>query len=160
MNQLELERILTRIFTNSPGRTRGMRSSIKCLGVFPADHQPCVEEISRNIPCCYVMNTDGCVDPGTHWVAFFHPSQNILEFFDSFGRAPTELGFAIPNTSSVLYNKYPVQAEMSILCGELCTIYLYFRAQGYPFKELISHLSSKSDKEFKTIFLKVVEGIK
>ena len=151
MNDLEIEEILKRIL--------GKHKGLKFFGVFPADHQPCIDEILHHIPCCYVMNTDSCVDPGTHWVAFLHPAPYVLEFFDSFGRSPVQLGFAIPNNFTLIYNTSAIQSENSTLCGELCIIFLYYRAHAITFNKIISQLSSKSDTLIKNIFHKLVKVI-
>ena len=53
-------------------------------GVFPADEVP---EIIDTFPCGFVANTDPSTEPGTHWVAFYFPSREKGEFFDSYGNA-------------------------------------------------------------------------
>ena len=48
-------------------------------GVFAADELP--KTITS--PCGFVANTDPSTEPGTHWVAFYFPSREKGEFFDS-----------------------------------------------------------------------------
>ena len=39
-------------------------------------------------PCGFVANTDPSDEPGTHWIAFYFPSKQKGEFFDSYGKPP------------------------------------------------------------------------
>ena len=57
----------------------------KFCGVIPSDKLP--QTIDR-YPCGFVANTDPSSGPGTHWVAFYFPSEEKGEFFDSYGHAP------------------------------------------------------------------------
>ena len=50
-------------------------------GVFAADEVPKI----ITSPCGFVANTDPSTEPGTHWVAFYFPSREKGEFFDSYG---------------------------------------------------------------------------
>ena len=58
-------------------------------GVFAADELPKV----ITSPCGFVANTDPSTEPGTHWVAFYFPSRDKGEFFDSYGYPPEHYGF-------------------------------------------------------------------
>ena len=51
-------------------------------GVFAADELP---KTFDTFPCGLVANTDPSTEPGTHWVAFYFPSRDKGEFFDSYG---------------------------------------------------------------------------
>ena len=57
----------------------------KFLGVFPADRLP--KEI-ESYPKGFIANTDVSGKRGTHWVAFYFPSEGKAEFFDSYGQPP------------------------------------------------------------------------
>ena len=50
-------------------------------GVFAADELP---KIMNTFPCGFVANTDPSTEPGTAWVAFYFPSREKGEFFDSY----------------------------------------------------------------------------
>jgi hypothetical protein len=54
-------------------------------GVFPSDKLP---QTIEKYPCGFVANTDPSNEPGTHWIAFYFPSEERGEFFDSYGHAP------------------------------------------------------------------------
>ena len=57
----------------------------KFCGVFSSDELP---EVIKSFPCGFVVNTDPSGEPGTHWVAFYFPTDREAEFFDSFGKLP------------------------------------------------------------------------
>ena len=61
--------------------TRGLEqdpiTSKNFCGVFPSDTLP--QSIER-YPCGFVVNTDPSSEPGTHWVAFYFPSESKREF--------------------------------------------------------------------------------
>ena len=56
-------------------------TSKKFCGVFPSDKLP--QTIDR-YPCGFIANTDPSSEPGTHWIAFYFPSEQKGEFFDSY----------------------------------------------------------------------------
>ena len=79
MNTLQLERALKHnTFTKKI-----------FVGVFAADELPTL----NTFPCGFVANTDPSTEPGTHWVAFYFPSREKGEFFDSYGHPPEHYGF-------------------------------------------------------------------
>ena len=49
-------------------------------GVFAADELP---RVMNTFPCGFVANTDPSTEPGMSWVAFYFPSRDKGEFFDS-----------------------------------------------------------------------------
>ena len=63
-------------------------------GVFPADEVPKL----NTFPCGFVANTDPSTEPETHWVAFYFPSREKGEFFDSYGN-PLNITDLNPTTS-------------------------------------------------------------
>ena len=95
MDSVSISRMALKLLKNS---------AVRFLGVFPSDHLPCVYEISSRTPCCSIANSDPCNEIGTYWVAFFHPTAKVIEFFDSCGKTPTYYGFSIPNNMSLMHN--------------------------------------------------------
>ena len=85
MDSVSISRMAVKLLKNS---------GVRFQGVYPSDHLPCVYEISSRSPCCYVANSDPCNELGSHWVAFFHPTPNVIEFFDSFAKTPAYYGFS------------------------------------------------------------------
>ncbi len=137
MNELELTRTLSKALKHSP---------VNFLGVFPSDHIPCVDFISAHTPCNYVVNTDPCTESGTHWVAFFHPSPGLVEFFDSFGKHPSYYHFPIPSNMKLKFNHYTIQSNNSSACGKWCILFLIQRAQGHSRISITRRLSSLTSK--------------
>ena len=85
MNTLQLERALKHnTFTKKI-----------FVGVFAADELPTL----NTFPCGFVANTDPSTEPGTHWVAFYFPSREKGEFFDSYGHPPLNIMDLNPTTS-------------------------------------------------------------
>lgn len=109
------------------------------LGVYARDLIP-LYSLSR-FPCAYVSNTDTHSYPGTHWVAFFHESPTVLEFYDSYGRHPKTYGFLIPDTIPTSeYSTTPIQSLYASTCGEHCIYYLYQRSHNITLSSLITSL--------------------
>ena len=106
--------------------TQLRQTKTRFLGVFPSDHIP---NHLDSFPCCFVANTDPHNEPGTHWVAFFYPSLDSLEFFDSYGMPPSFYGFRSP--CNVEYNQYQFQSFSTKVCGEYCIYFLYHRARNH-----------------------------
>ena len=94
----------------------------KFLGVFASDKLPDIN--SFTFPCSFIANTDPAHLPGTHWVAFYLPSANKSEFYDSYGFPSSSYGFTFPTTS---FNHVQFQSIHSHTCGEHCIFFLYMR---------------------------------
>ena len=139
-------------------------SGVRFLGVYPSDHLPCVYEISSRTPCCYIANSDPCNEIGSHWVAFYHPKPNEIEFFDSFGKTPAYYGFSIPNNMSLLHNQNQLQSNNSSLCGQWCILFLVRRSQGSTFRSILNKLRpltpSKADLFVQTYFFQLKTYLK
>ncbi len=139
-------------------------SGVRFLGVYPFDHLPCVYEISSGTPCCYIANSDPCNELGSHWVAFFHPTPNIIEFFDSFGKTPAYYGFSIPNNMSLIHNHNQLQSDNSTLCGQWCIVFLFRRSHGTSFRSFLHKLRSltpsKADLHVQTNFFQIKSYLK
>lgn len=139
---------------------------VSFLGVFSRDQQPSLTRINSIAPCAYVVNTDPSSLPGSHWVAFFHPHPNIIYFFDSFGRAPTELGFNFPTNCTIRFNPYLIQSLTSRCCGQYCIYFLFLTASHAPVKSMLFSLSKlhaiKADKIVREFIHRVLRmsGIK
>lgn len=135
MEQNRLHHILSKIYS---------KSDTAFLGVFAADNLPLPDYIFSHSPCAYVANTDQTGRPGTHWVAIFHPSKSCVEFFDSFGFHPHDLGFNFSSFTLSNYNQKQVQSFDSQVCGHYCIYFLFFRIHGHSFSNIMSRLQSLS----------------
>ena len=94
-------------------------------GVFAADELP---KVMNTFPCGFVANTDPSTEPGTHWVAFYFPSREKGEFFDSYGYPPEHYGFKSYKIET--WNKHKLQSSWSNVCGQYCIFYLYHKSRG------------------------------
>ena len=102
-------------------------------GVFAADELP---KIMNTFPCGFVANTDPSTEPGTHWVAFYFPSREKGEFFDSYGYPPEHYGFESYKIET--WNKHKLQSSWSNVCGQYCIFYLYHKSRGYSMSKIVN----------------------
>jgi hypothetical protein len=114
-------------------------TSKKFCGVFPSDKLP--QTIDR-YPCGFVANTDPSSEPGTHWVAFYFPSEQKGEFFDSYGRAPEYYrdsfgDFLDKHSCAWDFNRRKLQSAWSDVCGQYCIFYLSHRARGQSMNTIV-----------------------
>ena len=130
MNSLQLERALER----NPFTKRTFR------GVFAADELPDLD----TFPCGFVANTDPRTEPGTHWVAFYFPSRDKGEFFDSYGYPPEYYGepFTAYNVETI--NSHKLQSSWSEVCGHYCIFYLYYRSRRHSMSKIVNMFSSNT----------------
>lgn len=106
------------------------------LGIYPRDLiplRPCT------YPSCFIANTDVEGRPGAHWIAYYFESPYHTEFFDSFGHTPSAYAFPL---IAHTHNMLQFQSDFSVLCGQFCIYYLYYRSRGLCLKDIQSMLSS------------------
>ena len=122
MNTLQLERALKHnTFTKKI-----------FVGVFAADELPKL----NTFPCGFVANTDPSTEPGTPWVAFYFPSREKGEFFDSYGYPPGYYGFKSYEIET--WNQHKLQSSWSNVCGQYCIFYLYHKSRGYSMSKIVN----------------------
>ena len=95
-------------------------TSKKFCGVFPSDKLP--QTVDR-YPCGFVANTDPSSEPGTHWVAFYFPSEQKGEFFDSYGQPPEQYRDSFGDFLEPYewqFNTRRLQSAWSDVCGQYC----------------------------------------
>ena len=110
----------------------------KFLGVFPADRLP--KEI-ESYPKGFIANTDVSGKPGTHWVAFYFPSEGKAEFFDSYGQPPGRYHKFFRDYLKHYdwgYNKRQLQSIWTDVCGQYCIFYLSHRVRGYSMNKIVN----------------------
>ena len=106
-------------------------------GVLPSDRLP--QRVDRS-PCGFIINTDPSTKPGTHWVAFYFPSEQKAEFFDSYGQPPEHykhIAKDFLNKHVWTFNTRKLQSAWSGVCGQYCIFYLCHRARGYSMKKIV-----------------------
>lgn len=113
-------------------------------GVFPSDKLP--QTIDR-YPCGFVANIDPSSESGTHWVAFYFPSEQKGEFFDSYGQPPHHYRdafehFLNKHTLAWEFNTRKLQSIWSDVCGQYCIFYLSHRARGQSINKIVQLFSN------------------
>ena len=106
-------------------------------GVFPSDKLP---QTFDKYPCGFVANTDPSSGPGTHWVAFYFPSEEKGEFFDSYGHAPEYYRKSFGDflkSRAWDFNRRKLQSAWSDVCGQYCIFYLSHRARGQSMSNIV-----------------------
>lgn len=147
MNNLQIEKILKNHITTKK----------YFLGAFPSDKLPVI----FSFPSCFISNTDTSKQPGSHRVAFFIPSQNQVEFFDSFGNTPNQLHLNfLKRFSRVTQNPVSFQSIFSDDCAEYCIFFLFLRSKGISFNSIISKLRSVNDSDLfvRRFVYEILEG--
>ena len=136
MNTSEVDHILNKFLP---------RNHVKYLGVLPRDHSRTLlsskldhHHHHHSYPLCFVSNTQPSSKPGEHWVAFFLSSSDSVEFFDSYGLAPSVYGFFIKPSAR---NSFTIQQLDSNVCAHYCIFYLYHRARGKSMYQIVSSFS-------------------
>ena len=82
-------------------------------GVYSRDNLPKITKKGA-----YVINLDEYENTGTHWIALFIKTNEVI-YFDSFGikHIPKETNKFIGNNKKIKANIFRIQAYESIMCG-------------------------------------------
>ena len=111
-------------------------------GTFPSD----VDFEHFKTPYCCITNTDSHNGKGSHWNAWF-VTKDLIYFFDSFGRRPTDDTFPLSYANFVKNRKYTynpkiVQGLFSDTCGHFCIYVLYFKCLNYEWIDILNSFSN------------------
>lgn len=135
MNSLQIEKILSH-----DSRTRRY-----FLAVFASDELP---RRIKSYPACFVCNVDKSTEPGSHWLAFYLPSPDVVEFFDSYGNEPAYFQGPISNYvshfSRMMCNPITLQSPVTAVCGQYCVFYLHGRCRGKTMKTILSEFVAEN----------------
>ena len=109
----------------------------------------------------YVINLDEYENTGTHWIALFIKTNEVI-YFDSFGieYIPKEinkfirskelrakaLGSAVGNNKKIKANIFRIQTYDSIMCGYFCIEFINYMLKG---KTLLDYTNLFSPNDFK-----------
>lgn len=106
------------------------------FNVFAANELP----IHMRAPTYLISNLDTNTGPGSHWVAIHIDINGIGEYFDSYGRKPTNYHktFLQRNTKIWFYNNKSLQNFYTSVCGEYSLVYLYFKYIGVSMKNFVN----------------------
>ena len=123
----------------------------------------------------FILNLDNSRGEGTHWVAvFIDPTfDRSLEYFDSFGKPPTEnfmrgIKRVIAAINPETYLKFKVntvkqQRVTSDLCGYYAMYFIIQRYKDIPFDhitgfdKMVHSIVNKSEKKIKEFKKKVTK---
>lgn len=101
-------------------------------------------------PAVFILNTDRWYGAGEHWCVANFLSDDVCEFYDSYGKPPCYYNFdkiLYPRVKNVVFNPHRFQGETPT-CGHHCLFYVLHRYYGYSpayiLNELLSH-NQKSD---------------
>ena len=102
----------------------------------------------------YVINLDECSDIGTHWVALYVESNDVIDF-DSFGveHIPKEIKRFVSN-KNIKTNIFRMQAYDSIMCGYFCIGFIDFMLAGKTLIEFTNLFSPNNFERNDNIILK------
>lgn len=135
MNSLQIEKILSQ----DPVTRKFF------LGVFASDQLP---RRMTHFPACFVSNVDKSTQPGSHWIAFYLPSPDEVEFFDSYGNEPLffrgSISDYVSHFSHVTSNPLTLQSPVTAVCGQFCIFYVYYRCRGKSLKSFLSQFVSEN----------------
>ena len=95
-------------------------------------------------PSIFILNTDRWYGAGEHWCVANFISEDVCEFFDSYGKPPCYYNFdkiLYPRTKTLLYNPYRLQGSKPT-CGHHCLFYALLRYYGYSSNSIINELLS------------------
>ena len=97
-------------------------------------------------PSAYVINSDPSNKPGEHWIAVYFDKKGRGEYFDSYGLPPHVLQLDsymnCYSSTDWIYNKKPLQALFSSVCGHYCVYFILFRCRGKSLHRIVHNFSS------------------
>jgi hypothetical protein len=128
----------------------------------------CADELPISIgkrPRTYVVNTDPCSLPGSHWTVFHFPRLGPPEFFDSMGeRAKTynsRFEYVLANNGpGYLYTPDQIQPADSDTCGAYCIHFVRERYRHRSFRDVLKDFSREKLEENDGKVLKFIRGKK
>ena len=120
-------------------------------GVYSRDNLPKITKKGA-----YVINLDEYKNTGTHWIALFVKTNEVI-YFDSFGikHIPKEINKFVGNEQSssakahnknIIANIFRIQAYGSIMCGYFCIKFINYMLKG---KALLDYTNLFSPEDFK-----------
>jgi hypothetical protein len=117
---------------------RILKRNVDCFdGVFSCDRLP-------NEPRLLVCNTDPSNRPGEHWIAICVDYRGRGEYFDSFGREPSDNFRRYMNRHCVnwIYNDRQLQSVASRFCGHYCIYYCLLRSRGLDMRRIVGSFTN------------------
>ena len=118
----------------------------RVIGVFAADRLP---SPLPQVPCGFIANTDTQNKSGRHWCAFYSDVNGRVDFFDTYGRKPSENSLYFKrwldrNANSMQTNHIQIQSDNSSVCGLYCILFLRYRLAGYTYQDFLDIFDSSA----------------
>lgn len=107
------------------------------IGTFPS----CLIVRTRKKEFGFITNTENHESGGLHWNGWF-VRNNVIYFFDSYGRPPTDAVFPHEYRDILLkyrqfkYFKYRIQSFNTHTCGYYCIHFILYFSMGLNFENL------------------------
>lgn len=130
MNTLEIKKYLRQIHPTIENN------------VYAANRLP----IHIGAPSFLVSNIDPDTKAGSHWVAIHIDKNNVGQYFDSFGRAPTgyHRTFLDRNCRVWHFNTKRIQNDWTPVCGQYSLVYLFCKFHGNSMLDLVNLFEKSS----------------
>ena len=110
------------------------------IGVFAANELPNYIPTGKGL----IVNCCKRTLPGQHWLTIYQSSSKKVEFFDSYGRKPSDYGIKIKTGMIVQTNNIQLQNLFSNVCGLYCIFYLMKRVRGHRMTTIVNMFSDKN----------------
>lgn len=113
------------------------------FGVYPSNEIPLVFVK----PAIFIVNTDPSFKSGSHWVSFHFPKFGSPEFFDSYGRSPSNENFKkiiSMYPPKFKFNTHRLQGDFSMCCGHYCCLFAYYRKNNVSLRDFTNNFSRYS----------------
>lgn len=130
------------------------------LGTFPS----CViNNDSQKREYSWISNTSDCSDRGQHWCAWY-VKDNVVTFFDSFGRSPLckslphDYKDMVLNYKSFRYSKRQLQDFNSFTCGHFSIHFILTMSLGLDINSFLKEYSNDKNKNDVTV-LNIINSI-
>ena len=101
------------------------------------------DQLPRTIPyrpLLYIANTNQHFRPGRHWVVFYFGEEHI-GYFDPLGKEPNNIiedYLTLIGPNGYLRNVKRVQGARSVICGQFCLYYTYFKSRDMSVNTILS----------------------
>jgi len=93
-------------------------------------------------PAIFILNTDRWYGEGEHWCVANFISDDICEFFDSYGKPPCYYNFdkiMYAHVKHIVYNPFRVQGSQPT-CGHHCLFFILLRYFGFGASFILNKL--------------------
>jgi len=151
LTTVELQNALDFIFRNK--KIKGF--------VIAADEMDRVE--FSQYPICIIQNNQGRRLFGEHWICYWIPRENVVEYFDSFANPISMYNVQPPPGEILISNHRVLQSDKNCFCGHFCLYFLYLRSKCNSFNcAMCKFVSSKriNDKRVSQFYLYIKQMYK